>query len=176
MKRISVLVPLLLSGCVRVPQGVTAIQGFEPERYLGTWYEIARFDHSFERGLTHVSAEYSARPDGGIDVVNRGYDPVRGQWKQARAKAYFVEGRSVGRLRVTFFWPFYGAYNIIALDQDNYSYAVVCGPNRSYLWILARQTALDAAVLDRLIAVAKDAGFDTRKLLRVDHTNRPPSS
>jgi len=161
-----------------MPDDVTAVDGFEIKRYLGTWYEIARLDHSFERGLSHVRAIYSLRTDGGVDVVNRGFNRETGQWEVARGKAYFVEDRSVGRLKVSFFGPFYGAYNIIALDKENYEYSMVCGPNRSYLWILAKDKQLQQSILASLVASAKNLGFPTEELIFVDqrcgaHAVRP---
>ncbi len=155
------------AGCVRVPEGVSPITGFDLGRYLGRWYEIARLDHWFERGLENVFAEYRMRHDGGVAVVNRGYDPVQKVWKEARGKAYFVEAFDVGRLKVSFFGPFYGAYTIIALDQNTYSHALVCGPDRSYLWILSRTPKMDATVLSALISRAESLGFDTKSLIHV---------
>ncbi len=138
-------------------------------RYLGTWYEIARLDHSFERGLTSVTATYTLRKDGGIHVVNRGYDIASKKWKQAEGRAYFVETPDLGRLKVSFFGPFYGAYNIIALDKNHYQYSMVCGPNRSYLWILARQPVMDPKIRESLIDYARSLEFETDKLILVDH-------
>ena len=97
---------LLLAGCSYTPQTVRAVDNFEMERYLGTWYEIARLDHRFERGLSQVSATYSTRPDGGVDVVNRGFDQQKGKWKEAKGRAYFTGETDIAQLRVTFFWPF----------------------------------------------------------------------
>ena len=159
---------LLLGGCAGAPEGVAPVAGFEPERYLGVWHEIARLDHSFERGLTRVTAEYSARPDGGLRVVNRGYDAAKGAWKEAVGKAYFTGDRSVGRLKVSFFGPFYGGYNIIDLDKEGYRYALVCGPDRGYLWILAREPRLPEAELKRLTDKASELGFDTGRLVYPD--------
>ncbi len=156
---------VLLAGCAGIPEGVTPVAGFEAERYLGVWHEIARLDHSFERGLTGVTAEYSARSDGGLDVVNRGYDAASGKWKEVRGRAYFTGPRDVGRLKVSFFRPFYGGYNIVELDREGYSYSLVCGPNRSYLWILARTPDLPAAVKERLAARAAELGFDAAALV-----------
>lgn len=158
----------LLAGCTMTPQGVTPVESFEVDRYLGTWYEIARLDHRFERGLSQVSATYSKRPDGGSDVINRGLDRKAGKWKEAQGRAYFIDKPDVARLKVTFFWPFYGGYNIIELDRDRYAYALVCGPNRSYLWILARTRHLDKPILQQLITTAERLGFDTGQLIFVE--------
>lgn len=159
----------LLAGCAFTPTGIAPVERFELERYLGTWYEIARLDHRFERGLSKVSATYSKRPDGGVDVVNRGRVSATGQWKEAKGRAYFVGSQDVARLKVTFFWPFYGGYNVIELDRENYSYALLCGPDRKYLWLLARSGQLDKAVLQRLVTRAESLGFDTGGLIYVDH-------
>jgi len=160
---------LLITGCVSVPEGVDTVKGFDLNRYLGEWYEIARLDHSFERGLIKVSAEYSLREDGGVKVINRGYDSARKKWKEIEGKAYFVDDKDAGRLKVSFFGPFYGAYNIIELDKEKYSYVLVCGPDRSYLWILARKPDLDKQIIEKLIQKASSLGFDTSKLIFVDH-------
>ena len=162
------LFSFLLSGCAGIPSGVKPMNNFEINRYLGTWYEIARLDHSFERGLIDVSATYTLRDDGGIDVLNKGFDQKSGKWKQIKGKAYFVKDKSTGRLKVTFFWPFYGGYNIISLDEENYSYALVCGPTRSYLWILAREKTLAQPVIDNLLETANNLGFKTENLIFVE--------
>lgn len=160
---------LLLGGCVGLPPGVTPVSGFQPERYLGTWYEIARLDHSFERGMSQVTAHYTRRDDGGIGVLNRGYVDANKTWKEALGKAYFVEGPDTGYLKVSFFGPFYGAYGIFELDWQDYRYAMVSGPDTSYLWLLARSPMLDSATLERLLARARALGFDTSKLIFVEH-------
>ncbi len=129
---------LLIAGCTGVPKGLTPVTGFDQEKYLGTWYEIARLDHSFERNMTHVSANYSMGQKGGIRVVNRGFDTKKNVWKSVEGRAKFVSDPDIGSLKVSFFGPFYGGYHVIALDQENYRYAMVAGPDRSYLWILAR--------------------------------------
>lgn len=155
-----------LTGCAGVPDGVEAVKGFEVERYAGKWYEIARLENRFEKGLEKITAEYSPREDGGLNVINRGFDPVKDRWKESSGKAYFVGPRDEGRLKVTFFWPFYGAYNIILLDEA-YQWALVCGPDRSYLWILSRTPKLPEPTLKRLIEHAKRLGFETSELVFV---------
>lgn len=170
MKRVAILLFLLgLAGCTSVPEGVTPVTGFESERYLGTWYEIARFDHSFEEGLSRVTATYSKREDGGIRVLNKGYDAATGEWDEAEGKAYFVSDETTGHLKVSFFGPFYTSYVIAELDKDNYQYSLVTGPDRSYLWILARQPTLSQDVLDELLSKAKSLGYATDEFIWVDH-------
>jgi apolipoprotein D and lipocalin family protein len=170
-KKLSVIILLLfLAGCVGVPEGIHPVQNFDVNRYLGMWYEIARLDHSFERGLNNISATYTLRGDGGVDVLNKGFDKKKNTWKEAKGKAYFVGKKTVAALKVSFFGPFYGGYNVIALDHDNYLYAMVCGPDRSYLWILAREKNLDKSILNKLIEKAKSLGFETDKLIFVEHS------
>jgi apolipoprotein D and lipocalin family protein len=158
-----------MAGCVSPPNGVEPVRGFELERYLGTWYEIARLDHRFERGLSRVTATYSLREDGGVRVVNRGFNADEGEWEEAEGKAYVVDDPTVGQLKVSFFGPFYGGYNVIELDQADYRYALVAGPTRSYLWILAREPSLDPEILDGLRKQAGRLGFDTGDLIYVEH-------
>jgi len=168
MKSVAVLFgTLLLAGCTTAPQGIQPVDNFDLDRYLGTWYEIARLDHRFERGLSQVSATYSKRSDGGVDVINRGFNSQANKWKEAKGRAYFIGEPDVARLKVTFFWPFYGGYNVIELDQENYSYALICGPNKKYLWILARTKELDASIKEALISKAKALGFNTSELILV---------
>ncbi|WP_026601128.1 lipocalin family protein [Methylomonas sp. 11b] len=169
MRYVSIVLLSLLCACTGIPDGVKVIDGFELERYLGTWYEIARLDHSFERGLTDISAEYSLRDDGGVKVLNSGYDAEQGQRKIAEGKAYFIDKPDIGRLKVSFFGPFYGAYNIIALDKTGYRYVMIAGPDRDYLWILARSPELPPSILQELIQQAKALGFATEKLIFDQH-------
>ena len=173
MKRWLLVLCALLTGCGAVPDGIQPVSGFQAERYLGTWYEIARLDHGFERGMSRVTAEYRRRDDGGIDVVNRGYLADTQTWKQADGKAYFVQSPDIGYLKVSFFGPFYGSYVVFELDRQDYRYALVAGPDRSYLWLLARSPTLDAATRERLVARAMAAGFDTQKLIFVDQSPVP---
>ena len=167
MREIWTLLGLLgIGGCAGIPDGIEAVKGFDVNRYLGKWYEIARFDHSFERGLTNVSATYSLREGGGVDVLNRGFDAEDGEWQTAKGKAYFVAEPELARLEVTFFWPFYGGYNVFDLDKD-YAWSLVCGNDRSYLWILARARKLPEELLKQLLDKAKALGFDVSKLIFV---------
>jgi len=173
-RKISILAMALLiasgqSGCSGIPDGVQVVTEFELNRYLGNWYEIARLDHSFERGMSNVTASYSMRDDGGVSVINRGYKVDKGAWDEATGKAYFVGDVNVGQLKVSFFGPFYGGYNIVELDRDNYQYALVAGPDRSYLWILARSPDIDPKVLSMLVKKAQELNFPIDELIYVDH-------
>jgi apolipoprotein D and lipocalin family protein len=169
MKKLSIVFLLFLMGCTGIPENVKPVENFKVEKYLGKWYEIARLDHSFERGLTHVTADYSFRNDGGVRVLNRGYSSKTDSWKEAEGKAYFVKGSNLGYLKVSFFGPFYGSYIIFGLDHENYQYSLVCGPNKSYLWILSRSPVMNEDIKDTLIEKAAASGFDTSKLIFVDH-------
>lgn len=159
----------LQSGCGGTPEGVEPVDGFELDRYLGTWYEIARLDHRFERGLSDVTATYSLRDDGGVQVVNRGYKTDQREWNEAVGKAYFVGDPGVGHLKVSFFGPFYGGYNVIELDKTGYQYALVAGPDRSYLWILSRAPNMNPDSLQALVSRAEELGFATNELIFVKH-------
>lgn len=163
------LLLVLLNACTGIPKTLQPVTGFELNRYLGTWYEIARLDHRFERGLTDIRAEYSLRDDGGVKVLNSGYRAEEGKRHSAEGRAYFIDQPDVGRLQVSFFGPFYGAYNIIALDKTNYNWVMICGPDLDYLWILSRTPQLDHAILQDLIQQATSAGFATEQLIFDQH-------
>ena len=155
---------LIVSGCTALPKGIAPVRPFQIESYLGTWYEIARLDHSFERGLEQVTASYSMRDEGGIRVINRGYSSASGEWSQAEGKAYFVKSDNQGHLKVSFFGPFYGAYVVFELGSD-YQYAFVSGPNRNYLWLLARQPEVSDDLKSKFIRQVQQLGFDGKKLI-----------
>jgi apolipoprotein D and lipocalin family protein len=167
MKKILMAFVLLLAGCVIMPENIAPVDNFNIERYLGKWYEIARLDHSFERGLTSVNAEYSLRSDGGLRVMNRGYSKKENKWKEIEGKGYFVNRKDEGFLKVSFFGPFYGSYVVFDLDRENYSYALVCGPDKSYFWLLARSPRIEDELKKRLVNKAAAFGFDTDKLIYV---------
>ena len=160
---------LLLGGCATAPPpGLQPVTGFDIERYLGRWHEIARLDHAFERGMSDVSADYERQEDGSIKVINRGYDTRRQTWKQAIGRALFIGEPTRGSLKVSFFGPFYGGYHVIALDQPDYRWSLVAGPDRDYLWILAREKTLPEAIRRQLVDQAGAQGFATERLIWVD--------
>lgn len=169
MNKLSIVMVLFIMGCVGIPENVKPVDNFKLEKYLGKWYEIARLDHSFERGLSRITADYHLREDGGVRVLNRGYSAKESSWKEAEGKAYFVKGSDQGHLKVSFFGPFYGSYIIFELDHEHYQYSLVCGPNKSYLWILSREPKIKEDLKNVLIAKALGLGFDTSKLIFVDH-------
>lgn len=167
-KSIVIALSLLLGGCLGMPQDVKPVNNFELNQYLGTWYEIARLDHSFERGLSNVTAEYRLKDDGGVTVINRGYSKEEGEWQQAEGKAYFVEQTDIGYLKVSFFGPFYGSYVVFELDEEQYQYAFVAGPNTDYLWLLSRTPEVDPDLVAKFMSMAKQRGFDTDQVILVD--------
>ncbi len=152
-----------------MPEGVVPVKNFDESRYLGKWYEIARLDHSFERGLSHVTADYELCSDGGIKVTNRGFSAAKNKWKEAEGKAYFVGKRDEGHLKVSFFGPFYGSYIVFDLDQDNYQHAFISSYNTSYLWLLSRTPTVSADLIERFIEKSKELGFDTNELIFAEH-------
>lgn len=159
----------LITACSQIPAGLTVVDNFELNRYLGTWYEIARLDHRFERGLIDIHADYSLNNDGSVKIVNSGFATEQGQRQTAIGKAQFVDRPTLGSLEVSFFGPFYSAYNIIALDQIHYDYVMIAGADRDYLWILSRTPKLEQTILDQLINQANSLGFATDKLIFDQH-------
>ncbi|AZY50763.1 lipocalin family protein [Bordetella avium] len=166
---------LLLAGCAATlpPPGVTPVSPFEVQRYEGRWYELARLDHSFERGMTDVSATYTAQADGSVQVINRGYAPSTGKWREAVGKALFIGSPTTASLKVSFFGPFYGGYHVAALDPD-YRWALVLGNDTGYAWILARDKQLSAAQRDAIVAQAQALGVDTSALIWVSQERKDP--
>lgn len=167
LRRIPVLT-FLLSGCVGVPDGVTPVSDFSTEKYLGTWYEIARLDHSFERGLDNVKARYSLLDDGSIRVSNSGRKAATGEWKKTEGRAKIADDETRAHLKVSFFGPFYSSYVVFSLDPD-YQIAHVSGFSRKYLWLLARQPQISDAEKQRFLDSAAERGFDTSELIWVKH-------
>ena len=163
------LLSLILSGCHGYPTAVTPVKDFEIERYLGKWYEIARLDHSFERGLEQVSAVYSLQDNGKVKVVNSGFSKSSNEWKEAVGKAYLAREADEGYLNVSFFGPFYSSYVIFGLDHEHYQYAFISGPDESYLWLLSRAPSVEKEVLTLFVKTAEKMGFKTEELIYVQH-------
>jgi len=160
----------LLFSCATasLPKGAPIVEGFDKARYLGKWYEIARFDFAFEKNLNNTTAEYGLRDDGKISVTNRGYNYVKGKWQEAKAKARFVGADTRAALEVSFFGPFYAGYNVIALDKD-YNYALVAGDSLKYLLILSRVKTIPEDVKKDYLALAASLGYDVASLIWVEH-------
>lgn len=161
-------VGLALTGCaVSVPAGVRPVSGFDANRYMGTWYELARIDHRFERGLTKVSAHYSLNADDTVAVINRGYDAAQKEWREADGKAHFLGAPDVAALKVSFFGPFYGGYNVVSLDGD-YQTALVVGASSDYFWLLSRKRQIPPQELKSLLDKAQGFGIDLSRVITVD--------
>jgi apolipoprotein D and lipocalin family protein len=171
MRSLLLSLALGLCACTGLPENLQPVTGFDSRRYLGTWYEIARLDHRFERGLAQVTATYGARDDGGISVVNHGYKAAEDRWVRAQGRAYPAGDPAVGHLKVSFFGPFYSSYVIFELSPD-YRTAYVAGSDRDTLWLLSRSPQIDAAERARFIDSARTRGFDTSRIIWVE---QPPS-
>ena len=160
---------MMINSCSsKLPKGATAVTDFEAEKYMGRWYEIARFDYRFERNLNNVTATYSIKNNGNIEVKNRGYDYVKKEWKESIGEAKFVDDPTVARLKVSFFKPIWGGYNVIDMDED-YQYALIAGNSLDYLWILSRDKTIPQEYKQRFLKKAKDLGYKTDELIWVEH-------
>ncbi len=163
-----VLIAVLFVSCAGIPKGFTAVNDFEAEKYLGTWYEIARFDFKFEKDLKNTTAEYSWNNDGSVRVINRGFNYVKNEKEEAFAKAKFRGNPSVAELKVSFFGPFYSGYNVVAIDKD-YKYALIVGNNTDYIWILSRTKTMPEDIKQAYVELAKKGGYDTSRFVWVEH-------
>ncbi len=143
----------------KIPDNVVPVTGFELNHYLGKWYEVARVENRFEKGLIKTTAEYTLNGDGTVNVLNSGVDEISGRHKHASGTAVFVRGQSEGALKVSFFGPFYGGYNIVALDED-YRWAIIVGSSPKYFWVLSRTAEIPEELKDRAIKVASGVGVD----------------
>lgn len=169
----AVLTVIFLSSCTSIPKNAKPVSNFQLERYLGTWYEIARFDYRFEKNLDNAIAQYSLDENGNVKVLNSGYNYKTKEWKSADGIAKFRGNKNEAALKVSFFRPFYSGYNVIALDND-YQYALVAGKSLDYLWILSREKNIPDDVKTKYLKVAEDIGYDTSKLIWVNqHRDNP---
>ena len=159
---------ITLHSCKTIPKRAKAVKPFDKEKYLGTWYEIARFDYRFERNLNNVTATYSLKPDGTIKVDNKGYDYKNNKWKENIGKAKPADATGEAKLKVSFFGPFYAGYNVIAIDKD-YKYALIAGESLDYLWLLSRETTMPDDVKEHYLKIAEGIGYKTQKLIWVKH-------
>ncbi|MZI93901.1 lipocalin [Vibrio sp. CAIM 722] len=166
------LVTVILGGCTGKPDNIEPVTNFDLNKYLGTWYEIARLDHSFERGLSNIQATYRLKSDGTVSVVNRGWNTEEKQWAQAVGKAKFVTTSDIAHLKVSFFGPFYGSYVVFYL-ADDYSLALVTSYNKDYFWMLSRTKTISKDKLDHALEIAQKAGFDTSKFIYPKQTDNP---
>lgn len=168
VKKIGLLLSCgLLVSCLGKPESVSPVAELDTQRYLGTWYEVARLDHSFERGLSNVTADYSMREDGGLRVINRGYSAEEGDWQQAEGRAYTIDDKQPAHLKVSFFGPFFGSYVVFELGSD-YQYAFVAGNTSNYLWLLARTPTISDKLKKHFLERAEALGFAVDDLIFVD--------
>lgn len=158
----------LFQSCRTMPDRASVVTSFDLTRYVGKWYEVARIDNRFEKNLSDVTATYSLRTDGLIKVDNRGFDAVKQKWKQSVGKAKLAGKSSEGKLKVSFFGPFYSPYNVIAIDE-RYQYALVGGKDLDYLWLLSRDKAMPERIVEQYLAKAREIGYDTGRLIWVKH-------
>ena len=165
---ICIAVLLTLKFSRSIPKKASPVHHFDIQKYLGKWFEIARFDFRFEKNLNNVTAEYTLLENGKIGVLNQGYDYVKKEWKAAEGKAKFRSKQNVAALKVSFFGPFYSAYNVIDLDCD-YQYSMVAGKNLDYLWILSRKPILPENIRGQFLTKAQDIGYDISRLVWVEH-------
>ena len=159
---------ILFNSCASIPQKAKPVENFEVNRYLGTWYEVARFDFRFEKDLDNTSANYTLDKKGNVIVLNSGYNFVKKKWSKADGLAKFRGDKNIAALKVSFFGPFYSGYNVIALDE-NYQYALIAGKNLDYLWILSRTKELPAEIKTEYLKIAEEIGYDTSRLIWVKH-------
>ncbi|NIF86169.1 lipocalin [Comamonas sp. Tr-654] len=139
------------------------VSGFDVERYTGTWYELARIEHRFEKGLSQVCAQYSLNEDGTVTVINRGYDPAKQEWRRVQGRARFLGDPDVAALKVSFFGPFYGGYNVVSLDHE-YQTALVIGDSLDYFWLLSRSKTIPEQQFRRLLEKAHSLGVDLSRV------------
>jgi lipocalin len=141
------------------------------DKYIGKWFEVARIPNRFERNLICVTAEYQLRNDGKITVINRGHkqEDVK-RVRSVRGKAWIPDEKFPGRLKVQFFWPFRGDYQIFHLDREKYRYALVGEPRRKYFWMLHRTPHISESLYDQLIRIAEDNGYDSSHFYRTPQT------
>lgn len=155
---------------VKVPDGVKVVGNFKIEPYMGTWYEIARFDFKHEKDLSNVTATYSLNTNGSVKVVNKGYNYIKNEWEQANGKAKFLNETNKGALKVSFFGPFYAGYNVVKMDPD-YENVLVFGETNDYIWILSRNKTIPQSVKDDFLKTAELAGYDLKRLVWTKHDN-----
>lgn len=163
-----VVIAIFINACTYKPETAKPIESFNLDKYLGKWYEIARFDYKFEKNLDNVTAEYSLKENGNVKVLNKGYNYIKNKWESAEGKAKFRGEKNTAALKVSFFGPFYSGYNVVAIDDD-YRFALVAGESLDYLWILSRETTIPENIKNQYLQIAKDIGYDTTKLVWVKH-------
>ena len=159
---------LLLQSCAVKSKNVIAVKNFNSQKYLGKWYEIARFDYAFEKNMDNTTAEYDLNTDGSIKVINKGFNYKKNKWSTAQGKAKFIGLKTEAKLKVSFFGPFYGGYNVVSIDED-YQNALIYGSSTKYIWLLSRNQKMDRKTKEAFLEKAKRDGYDTGKLIWVKH-------
>lgn len=168
-----VSITTLFSSCASIPKNASPVENFDVDKYLGSWYEIARFDFRFEKDMNNVMAQYSLNEKNNVTVLNSGYNYKKEEWVSANGVAKFRGDKNKAALKVSFFGPFYSGYNVIALDDD-YKYALVAGKSLKYLWILSREKSIPKEIKTAYLKIAQDIGYDTSKLIWVEHNMKSP--
>jgi len=172
----SSFVVLALFGCAGAPRGLgplKLVDSLDVQKYLGRWYEIARFTKGFEKNIVGAAAEYSLRDDGRIRVVNSGFrNTLDGPFTEAKGVAWAPDPRRPAALKVSFFWPFAGDYLVFGLDQEGYSWALVGSDSREYLWFLARTPEISDELYQKMRQIAQDQGYDLSTLYKVPQKAR----
>jgi apolipoprotein D and lipocalin family protein len=159
---------IMLLSCKKGPDELSTVSPVNLEKYAGTWYEIARLPNRFEKGLECVTATYSLREDGKIEVINKGRKVGElNKISKIKGVAWVPDKNYPGRLKVRFFWPFSGKYYILDLDKD-YRHALVGEPSRKYLWVLSKDKQLDSNIYGSLLEKADQMGFDTKKVIKIN--------
>ena len=168
-----VSITTLFSSCASIPKNAKPVENFDVDKYLGSWYEIARFDFRFEKDMNNVMAQYSLNEKNNVTVLNSGYNYKKEEWVSANGVAKFRGDKNKAALKVSFFGPFYSGYNVIALDDD-YKYALVAGKSLKYLWILSREKSIPEEIKTAYLKIAQEVGYDTSKLIWVEHNKKSP--
>ena len=168
-----VSITTLFSSCASIPKNASPVENFDVNKYLGSWYEIARFDFRFEKDMNNVMAQYSLNEKNNVTVLNSGYNYKKEEWVSANGVAKFRDDKNTAALKVSFFGPFYSGYNVIALDDD-YKYALVAGKSLKYLWILSREKSIPEEIKSAYLKIAQEVGYDTSKLIWVEHNKKSP--
>ena len=175
MKRLNIILIALMAPFIAICDNKidkTTIDSLDLERYMGTWYEIARFDNRYERGRVGVTAHYTLNEDGTFDVLNSGYDgSFDNDLDTARGRIKQPNPDKPGQLKVTFMWRFYARYNILELDEE-YTYALIGSSSDAYLWIISRTPHMDSESLAQLLQRASKRGYDISKLVYVEHQTK----
>lgn len=165
---LAMLLTIVLFGC-KTNKNLPTVSSLDLKKYMGTWYEIARFDHSFERNLTCVSATYSLKENGGVKVLNRGFNSKKIKWETATGKAKVPNNDKPGEIKVSFFGPFYGDYFVMKLD-DEYQHVLVGSPTRDYLWVLSREKEMPQEIYTQYLEIATKNDFDVARLQKINQS------